>query len=244
MENIIILILFTYPGAVADYLHSIMIRGKQYDKPAEGYFRTARDFFLSAVITLAVMAVFCPMRGVPFTLDGAAEAMRSGKGLWIFAALTLIGAVVTAFLWTKGNHWRLKVWNHQRARAGKWTMDENKSVWASMMKDKQIPFNNCALAFYKDGKLIKAGIPYQVSDDFQNDPWAILTWTGTAMEDLERPEGERSLLINPDHTFVNFGNGVHVDVYDGTEFRKFISSVVAGECAERSEQGEEVREPV
>ena len=234
MEGIIIMILFTYPGAVADYLHGVMIRGKQYDKPAEGYFRTARDFFLSAIITLAAMAVFCPLRGVPFTLDGAAEALRSGKGLWIFAALTLIGAAIAAGIWTAGNHLAFAAWNKGRVKAGKWTMGETKSTWATMMNDKSIPFDNCALAFYKDGKLIKAGLAYEVSNDYQNDPWAILTWTGTAMEDLERPENERSLLINPDHTFVNFENGMHVDVYDGTRFRKFISEWVEEQASASS----------
>jgi len=48
MEEIIILILFTYPGAMADYFHKLMIRGKQYDNDPDEHFRIARDFFLSA----------------------------------------------------------------------------------------------------------------------------------------------------------------------------------------------------
>ena len=244
MESIIILILFTYPGAAADYLHGIMVQGKQYDKETDAFFRTARDFFLSAVITLSVMAVFCPMRNVPFTLAGAAEALNSGKGLWIFAAMSMIGAAAAAALWTAGNHFALKVSNRHRAKSGKWTMSEIQSVWSSMMTEKDIPFENCALAFYKDGKLLKAGLAHTVSDDYRNDPWAILTWTGTAMADLERPENERSLLINPDHTFINFQNGIHVDVYDGTKFREFISSVVEAHNEEHSAQGAEEQEQV
>ena len=101
-----------------------------------------------------------------------------------------------------------------------------------MMNDPDIPFNNCALAFYQNGQLLKAGLAKNVSDDCRNDPWAILTWTETAMAELKRPQEERMILISPDHSFVNFENGMVVDVYDGTKFREFISSWVKEQAAE------------
>ena len=231
MESIIILILFTYPGAAADYLHSIMIRGKQYDKPAEGYFRTARDFFLSAIITLVAMALFCPMRSVPFTLDGAAEALHSGKGLWIFAALTLIGAVAAAGIWAAGNECILRARNNCQQNSKKPTISENRSVWASMMTDKDIPFIDGVAAIYKDRKLIRAGMLHNVTDDAQDDPWVILKWTETAEAELQLPVEKRKLLSDPFYSFVNISNGVTVDLYNGKKFGQFIDDYLKSEEA-------------
>ena len=232
MQEIIILILFTYPGAMADYFHSLMASGKQWDNTPDEHFRIARDFFLSAMITLASMAVFCMIRKAEFSLTGVTEALQEGKGLWIYAAISFLIALLTAAAWSAGNRGFLKASNRCRASRGTATIDETKRVWESMMNDPEIPFNKCVMAIYQGNQLIKAGIPHNVSNDVKSDPWAILTWTETAMQDLQRPADERSLLINPDYSFVNLENSMTVDIYEGTKFRDFISAWVAEQAPE------------
>ena len=226
MENIIILILFTYPGIMADYFHGLMVRGKQYEKRPEEAIRAARDFFLSAVITVAGMGIFSLITGTGFSLGGIRAALQSGRNLAIYLPISLMLALGAAWIWYAGN--RILFWsrNQLRSNQGKSTLGESKSVWKSIFDDPYIDYNNSAFAIYQDGKLIRAGLPIDVSDDMQNDPWAILTWTETARMDLERPTEERTLLINPVASCVNIGNGVTVDIYDGGLMRKFISSWV------------------
>jgi len=232
MEEIIILILFTYPGAMADYFHKLMIRGKQYDNDPDEHFRIARDFFLSALITLITMLFFCGIRRIDFTLSIVMKELQKGENLWVYGAFSLIAAFVISGVWVVGNKAYLQVTNRGRASRGTATLDETKNVWASMMTDPEIPFRTCALAVYQDGKLIRAGLAHNVSDDYKNDPWAVLTYSDTAKADLERPLEERSILISPEYSFVNIENGIAVDIYDGSRFREFLSSVGEEQAAE------------
>lgn len=224
MENIIILILFTYPGIMSDYFHGLMVKGKQYEKKTEEPIRAARDFFISAVITVAGMGVFSLITRTAFSLSGIRDALQSGRNLAIYLPISLTLALMAALIWYAGN--RILFWSRNKLRSnqGKSTIGEGKSVWKSIFDDPDIDYNNSAFAIYQDGKLIRAGLPFDVSDDIQNDPWAILTWTETARMDLEQPAEERTLLITPKYSCVNIGNGVTVDIYDGGLMRKFISS--------------------
>lgn len=235
MENIIIMILFTYPGAMADFIHSRIVEGTQYDHKPEEYFRIARDFFLSAVISIASLWAYCAITGQQFGISAAAEKLRTDDSVWLFAGITIIGAILAAAIWAALDNGKFSLRNTIRQKAGKTTYAKRKSVWESLMTEKDIPFNNCVLAFYQDGKLIKAGMPHTVSDDYKNDPWAILMWPETARMELEKPEGDRTLLRSVSHTFVNFESGITVDVYDATLFRDFISSWKAEPEAEHSE---------
>lgn len=238
MENIIILILFTYPGAMADFIHSRIVSGKQYDHKPEEYFRVARDFFLSALISMASIWAYCGITGQKFGISTAVERLKADESIILFMGITIIGAALAAMIWAMWDSGKFGIRNGIRAKSGKTTFAREKSVWKTLMTDADIPFNKCVLAFYQDGKLIRAGIPHTVSDDYEKDPWAILMWTETARMDLERPEEERSLLISPTHSFVNFENGISMDVYDGSAFYDFICEKVevAEQERERREQ--------
>ena len=128
MEEIIILILFTYPGAIADYFHKLMIRGKQYDNEMEEHFRIARDFFLSAIITLMTMILFCRIRNVQFTLQAVADALQKGKNLWIYAPMSLFVSLAVSWVWMQLNKAVLRKVNKCKITRGIPTQDETKSV--------------------------------------------------------------------------------------------------------------------
>ena len=238
MENIIILILFTYPGIMSDYFHGLMVKGKQYEKKTEEPIRAARDFFISAVITVAGMGVFSLITRTAFSLSGIRDALQSGRNLAIYLPISLTLALLAALIWYSGN--RILFWSRNKLRSnqGKPTIDESKSVWASMMKDKNIPFANAVLAFYKDGKLIRAGVAYNVSDDYRNDPWAILYHMETIEEELAREIAGRAMLFHPSHSFVNFESGMVVDIYDGEEIKAYIENWIKSVMASDS-SGEE-----
>lgn len=222
MENIIILILFTYPGAVADYLHGMMIKGKQYDKPAEEYFRIARDFFLSGVISLACGAALCAMFRMPFTMGAIMEALHSGWKLCAFAALTLVGAAATAWIWTAGNKIVLRSRNRRRTQENRPEIAEHKGAWASILAEKPQFMNESIAAVYQDGRLIKAGMTNYLREYSEDEPWITLMWTETTKAELEMPLEKRTLLSDPMYSMVNIENGLVVDLYDGREFGRFI----------------------
>ena len=222
MENIVILILFTYPGIMADYIHDRMTKGKAYNTPTEEPFRTARDFFISAMITVAGMGIFSLVTGEPFSLNGIRTALQSGSRLAVYLPMTLALAAIAAVIWYGADRIRLKAGNSARRKTDRPTIGETESVWTSMMTDRNIPFNEAVLAIYKDRQLIKAGVAYNVSDDYGKDPWAVLYYSDMIEGELARPMKERAMLFSPQYSFVNIENGITVDVYDGKEIKDYI----------------------
>lgn len=222
MENIIILILFTYPGIMADFIHSRLSQKTVHDRKPEEYFKVARDFFLSALISVVSIKIYCMITDSEFSISTAVERFGKDESIWGFGLITIIVAVAAALIWELLDFCLLKIKNNLRKSQGKSTTDRIKSVWTSMFDDPELNYDESALAIYQNGQLIRAGLSYNVSDDYQNDPWATLIYTETVEAELSKEKKDRTMLIDPTASLINIENGIRVDIYNAKELKEYI----------------------
>lgn len=223
MEDIIILILFTYPGIMADFIHSSMVRNRIFDRKPDEFFRAARDFFLSAAITAATMGPFCAARGIPYSLQATKLEASKGMGLMIFIILSLSASAAAALIWASGERVLLRIRNRRREIRGKDAMSEEKKVWASIRKDPDIPYYKCVMAIYKDGQLIRAGLTHNVSTDLQEDPGILMKYTDLAEQQVKLDPEERTLIDYPVVSYVEAASGIRIDIFDGTKMDRYVN---------------------
>lgn len=223
MQDIIILILFTYPGAMADYFHSRWTKGKEYADKTEEYFRIARDFFISALITVASVTVYCAVSGTAFSLGAVAGKLGELSELIAYLPISLVLSWMTAFLWKISDRVLFRLRNKRLKKEGKPELGEISHVWQSLLTDPEIPTTNSVFAVYdRNGKLIRAGAVHEATTEPEADPWVTLKFMEWAEEELELPYEERELIGSPYVSCVNINNGMYIDVHDGDKLYKAV----------------------
>lgn len=238
MENIIILILFTYPGIMADFIHSRLSQKTVHDRKPEEYFKVARDFFLSALISVVSIKIYCMITDSEFSISTAVERFGKDESIWGFGLITIVVAVAAALIWKLLDDCTLWIRNKIREKQGKSTTDKIKSVWESMFDDEELKFDESAMAIYQNGQLIRAGLSYNVSNDYQNDPWATLIYTETVEEELRKEKKDRTMLIDPTASLINIENGVRVDLYNAKKLKDYIQAWRDGLTCDPEEKAE------
>ena len=232
MESIITLILFTYPGIMADYIHGIIVRGKVYDRKPDEFFRAARDFFISAVLTAVTILPFSRIRGIGYSIQETAKDISGGVGLYTFIGISMMVSAIAAVIWFGLDKITLKTTNKIRKKKYGDTINEVKNVWSSIMKDKWIPYEECVMAVYRDNQLIRAGLTHNVSTDLQEDPGIIMKYTDLAEQQVKLEPGKRTLIDHPVVSYVEPANGIRIDIYDGKKLTDYISDWMKNQKAE------------
>lgn len=218
MENIIILILFTYPGIMADYLHDQMVEKEAFHKDIKESFRTVRDFFLSAVITLVTISLFSLIMRVNPELQTIINEIQKDMNIWIYLIMSIVISVISAYVWHGINLLTLKRKNRKAERQNTFLESKWDKTWTALYRDRKIPYAHCVMAVYKDGKLIRAGLTHHVTENPEEDPWIALKFMTEAEEEINKPKDKRKVLIEPAYSFINLQNGTSVEIYDSRYF--------------------------
>lgn len=218
MENIIILILFTYPGAIADFYYNRFTDGLRINQQPDEYIRIARDFFLSVFITAASMGIFCPITGTRFAIAKVAERLMTGIELLIYIPISFALAWITAKCWAWLGETMVKRENKKSKKEGKATDDIHEKTWAAMMDDSSIPFNDSVYVVRDRGQIIAAGLVDFGTKDPEKNPWVVLRQSSFVEEEMGR---EDSMLGQKVASCVNLQNGITVDIYDGKAIREY-----------------------
>ncbi|MBR3740228.1 MAG: hypothetical protein IKN04_07155 [Clostridia bacterium] len=221
MENIIIAILFTYPGAFAEFVYTYFAKDRDFYKKPEEYFRIARVFFLSAFITLLSLLLIGFMTGRQLTVENAAAFLGKGNNALFYTFISCAISAAIGFTWFAARVGLEKAENRRNTKHGKAMNGPRKQVWMSMMEDPDTPQTGYVIEIRKNGELAQCGLAYHVPDDLREDTGFALMHCGLVKEYMDNPEYD--LISAPLVSYIDLDHGAEIIIRDGTKFSKWLA---------------------
>ena len=230
MENIIVAILFTYPGAFVEFTYWKLAKDAAFYKKPEEYFRIARVFFLSAIVTLFCLLLFGIIEHGQLELSNAVYYLEQRNNAIIYSIVSVVISCMVGFVWYGlsclrqliRNKWRL---NHRKAPDGKC-----KQVWMSMLADPDVPKMDYVLEIWKHGKLMKRGYIMHLPDDLREDTGFVLMHCDLVEEVLNTPD--QDLISDPLVSYVDIATETEIIIRDA---KKYLAWVTREDEQERKE---------
>lgn len=226
MEDFIVLLMFVYPGAIAGMVYTGLSKRFSYyteNKEAHGI---AFSVFSSAVIAYLTTRFMIPNGGEGHSLASWVELLKTSDYIWSYAAISLLigcafGAVSYGLMRLVG----FSAVQHVKSSVFKVpTKGLYKSVWQEMISEpKQMNLRYCLVAIKKDGKVINAGYPNTLPDDFSSEKCLVLSNCELAMRELLTPTDEENPWI--DHhiqSYYDAETGLEIAFYQATRYAKYI----------------------
>lgn len=229
MENIILLILFTYPGAFVEFTYYFFAKDRDFYHQPESYFRTARIFFFSAIITLGCLWLFGEIYHGPLTLSNAIMFLSRDNNAIHFAIVSCAASALLGLAWFAGRSLIERIENCWNTAHGKARRGPRKQVWMSMMADPNTPKTDYVAELYHDGKLVRRGLVYHLTNDPQEDN-AMALMHCELVEEVLNTENQ-DLIGEPIISYVDMGKNNEIILRDGTKFVAWL----AGETKEAEE---------
>lgn len=189
MENILLLIIFSYPGALADMVYTFFAKDKSFYKETSEAFRVARDFFWGAVIALATMLLTIPAKPEKHTLSNWMSVLTTSDKIWLYIFVSLVIAIAFGGLWYQFEmRFKFPLKNKIRKKYKLAPESQYKRTWHDIVKkNDHVNIDECAVVIYNsDGKMIAAGLPRSVPDDIDDDPHFALAHCDTVLYELGR----------------------------------------------------------
>lgn len=195
MENIILLMLFTYPGAVAYLIYEQLTKNKTYYKDADSFSKTALCFFVSAGITILTCQTIA--KTGEMNLTALTEQMKTSSAIWRYLIFSLLYSTCAGVV----GHLLLKLhfalYNKHRSKHKLSPYSDHPKVWAQLVKEYDL--TDCAAIIRKGGRIVRAGMPEILPDDIDNDRQIVLSYCDRVEAELAKPDrgllGERFVSV-------------------------------------------------
>lgn len=230
MENLIPLVLFTYPGAVCEYVYLRLAVGYAFCRKPDEAFRAARIFFLSALVTAV-----CLLISGAGTLSALMERLQEAGCLFGYLAGSLLTSGAVGVIWFGARLAVFRAANRQRAERHDPTEGEAQTVWEDLFHDPQLRGESYVAAVYRDGTLIRAGIIYEHTRDLREDPGIILMYSRMIEAELRLPAEERTLIGLPYAHYIDVSTGTEVAFYEGDKACAYLQEYQAAATSSEAE---------
>lgn len=221
MENIILLILFTYPGAFVEFTYHHFAKDMPFYHEPETYFRTARIFFISALMTLGCLTLFGAIYHGPLNLSNAVMFLSKDNYAIYFAIVSCAASIAVGLLWFGAAfliEWGKNIWRskHNKARSGK-----RGQVWMSMMVDKDLPKQDYVIEIRKNGELVRCGLAKHVPDDLRKDTGFVLTQCEVVKKYLDHPDYD--VISGPLISYLDIKDNTEIIIRDGSRLCDWLT---------------------
>lgn len=221
MENIIVAILFTYPGAFAEFTYWSFAKDEPFYRKPESYFQTARIFFLSALITLASLAFFGWVSCPGLNLSNAITFLNHGNNALCYTLISCAISGATGFVWFATRIGLQEVGNWLKISQGKARIGPRKQVWMSMLADKNTPQMGYVIEIHKHGELKQCGLAYHVPDDLREDTGFALMHCDLVKKYMDNPEYD--IISKPLVSYIDLEHDAEIIIRDGLKFSKWLA---------------------
>lgn len=221
MENIILLALFTYPGAIADGVYTWLARDKSFYAQPDTAFRAARDFFLSALIAVITMPLVIRNADGVHTLENWVDVMQKHEVVWAYIIMSVLCAVLLGWIWYLVRRYPL-MWfqNWFATKDGRAAESPNSTVWSDIINTpNEVKINRCAVAIKKNGEIVRAGLPYSLPFNISEEPALSLMYCDLVERELS--VGCKSeKILGLQCTYHDLKTGIELEFYDAEPFWK------------------------
>lgn len=220
MENIIFLMLFTYPGAFAEFTYRHFAKDRAFYREPETSLRAARIFFLSALTTLiCLLTVGGWSAGLPGTID----SLKRGNNTFIYAFLSAGISLALGGEWYGLSCLWDKLYNRFAEARGEPRRSHNSQTWMSLMANKDVPQENISVEIWRDGKLAQCGLVLHCPDDLRTDTGFALCHCGKVRQCIEHPN-EYDYLSSPLVSYVDLKSNTEIIIRDAKDLCQWLES--------------------
>lgn len=186
MENIILLMLFTYPGAISYMVYYLSTKDKTYYQELDSFSRTAWCFFMSAAVTVLSFTVLSLTSG-EYSLKGVVDKIQSTPSLWKYLVISFGFSVIMGIILHFLLRLYFKLRNAYRVHCGLSPYAQEQKVWQNLIQNYDI--TDCALIIRKDEKIVRAGMPEILPGDFEKDKRVVLSYCDEVEHEINEPDG-------------------------------------------------------
>lgn len=183
MEDIILLMLFTYPGAMAYLIYSRITKGMTTYQEPDSFTRAALCFFISAAVTVLTCGMLTDMNA---GLSGVIDALKTSGIVWDYLLRSFILSVGAGILWIVCAHLLLLAVNKYRSSKHLPSNTVNRNTWTELYNKYSLA--ECAVIIRKGGKVVRAGMPEVMPDDLKDDPVFALSHCNRVEKELVKPD--------------------------------------------------------
>lgn len=219
MENIIFLMLFTYPGAFAEFTYRHFAKDRAFYREPETSLRAARIFFLSALTTLICLLI---VGGWSAGLPGTIEALKRGNNTFIYAFLSAGVSLDLGGAWYGLSCLWDKLYNRFAEARGEPRRSHNSQTWMSLMANKDVPQKECVFEIRKNGMRIHAGLPLHCPDDLREDSGIALCHCKTVENILDTPD--QDLIEQPSAYYLDMRNNIEIIIRGAKKYYEWLES--------------------
>ena len=216
MENIIILMLFTYPGAIMDRVFAIMSTKYDYHKSLDGSALAARYLIYSAIcttISLLLLACTLHVKQNAISLTAIVTLLQS-SGIWLrYLFLSLFVSIICGIIAFVFHHYILRnIRNKVLIPTGIYKDSGAKDTWRHILNHPdEFDLWNCAVVIYKDNDIVAKGLPYAIPKDYAEGRFALMQCDKVDQELKKRTTGEECLLSEAMLNYYDAANNCNIE---------------------------------
>ena len=196
MENIILLAIFSYPGAVVDMVYTSLAKDKSFFRPTIDAFRVARDFFFSALVAIMSMPIVIPGGSEAHTLKNWVDIMTKHEVVWTYIVVSLgISVALGGVIYLVRRYPELWIKNKIAVRYKQPQSSQYKKVWrdvANTPEDIDVA-KSVFVVYNADRKMVCAGFSYSIPEDIEANPNLALMHCDIVEKELKKNK-EESLI--------------------------------------------------
>ena len=181
MENIILLMLFTYPGAISYMVYYLTTHNKTYYQKLDTFSRSAWCFFLSAAVTVISFKVLSLQLGNS-NLVCLIEKIKYTSALWNYLLLSFCFSIGLGAVWHFILLLHFKLHNAYRVHKNLSPFVKEQKVWQNLVQNYDL--TDCAVIIRKAGKVVRAGMPEIIPGDIDKDRRIVLSYCEYVEQEL------------------------------------------------------------
>ena len=232
MEDILLLLVFSYPGAVSDLVYTTLAKDKTFYHEPSGSSRIARDFFISAIVTVITMRLALPTGDGGHTLSNWIESLQKSEILWKYIGISLFVSIVFGYLWFGSECAVLRLRNWWAKRKGANVNTQHGATWFDILRTPEdVDLAHLAVVVRdEENKIVCCGLPYALPADIRKEPAMALMHCDRVLEELENPKG-KSLIGADTVVYYDMEHGKKIEFRHAWEL---IDAINAGDVNPKS----------
>lgn len=213
MENLVLLILFTYPGAIFDWVYTLLAKDKSFYHSMAEHQRVARGFFISSIIALATMPIVIPSSFENYTLKNWVDVLIKTNRIWLYILSSVVISIILGIVWYHTMNKFIFPWQNRRAQKQGLPMSgQYKKVWYEIMHAPDDISLESVVAIIRDnnGNQLNAGLIHCFPDDITEEPQLSLMYCDRVANELAKPP-EESLIDGHIITYHNLTHHITIE---------------------------------
>lgn len=228
MEEIIIAMLFLYPGALIDVFDKRFFPRHHKESVMSDSTRVAKYFVYSVFISVFSLLIYAHLtgRGVS-NINAIQDSLAGTMEIPKYFGVSLICTILFTLILRVIDSWFLQLRSLYKHSIEGTTLINATDVWHEIVRGSDLKeIRSCMIAKIENGTSIRAGFLQYMPDDFEEGLG--LTASQLVMDQLEcekglEPSSDKCYIGPPWLSYYDTKTGAFVDIYDGRRLHEYLN---------------------